>query len=77
MNIYLADYEDGMEKKAFSSLKKACEWAKKLLEEARQTCKDEDESHIVRTQCGMYLQIRKADGRMVEFEVKITKMKVE
>lgn len=77
MNIYLADYEDGMEKKAFSSLKKACEWAKAMLEEARQTCKDGDESHIIRTQRGMYLQIRKVDGRMVAFEVKITKMKVE
>lgn len=77
MNIYLADFEDGTEKKAFSSLKKACEWAKARLEKARATCEKTDETHIIRAEWGMYLQIRKQDGQMVAFTIEITKMKVE
>ena len=78
MNIYLVDFEDGYEKKVFSSLKKACEWAKARLQKAREEyCEETDESHIIRTEWGMTLQVKKQDGQVVAFTVEITKMKVE
>lgn len=78
MYIYLADFEDGYEKKAFSSLKKACEWAKAKLQKTREnSCDETDESHIIRTEWGMTLQIKNQDGQITAFTVEITKMKVE
>ena len=77
MYIYLADYEDGTEKKAFSSLKKACEWSKAKLQEARKFCEETDETSIIRTEWGMYLKITTQDGEVSAVTIEITKMVVE
>lgn len=75
-NVWVTVYE-GSEYSAHSTEKKAREYAKARLEELRQVCAEDDETEIIEYNCGIFLQIRKADGRMVICDVKIMKLVVK